>query len=75
MSASKDWLSGFMQRNVDIAPRKPRSLSREGARGLSKALADHFAACERNWTSVQNHVLFSARVAQSFLVISVFENN
>jgi hypothetical protein len=61
MSASEDWLPCVMQRNVDIAPRKPRRLSRERARGWSGALADYFAVCVRHWTSVPNRLLFSVR--------------
>jgi hypothetical protein len=43
MSAGRDWFAGFMERNGNIALRKPEGLSRARAQGkIKKVFEDHF---------------------------------
>jgi hypothetical protein len=56
ISAVKDWFAGFMERNDDIALRKPEGLSKVRAQGMNKkAVEGYFVLYQNLCTELHNH--------------------
>lgn len=67
MCLGKDWFSGFLKINGDMALKKP-GLSRARAQGLNNRAVDflYTEICVRHSTSETNLILFSIRMRQGF---------